>query len=38
MKVQNGVYFMGLLNFQIFFGLLEIPDIIFLGGGWGVER
>ena len=26
-KVQNGVYFWGLQKFQIFFGVLEIPDI-----------
>ena len=26
-KVQNGGYFGGLLKFQIFFGVLEIPDI-----------
>ena len=26
-KVQNGGYFFGLLKFQIFFGVLEIPDI-----------
>ena len=26
-KVQNGGYFLGLLKFQIFFGVLEIPDI-----------
>ena len=31
-KVQNGGYFWGLLKFQIFFGVLEIPDIFFLGG------
>ena len=29
-KVQNGGYFFELLKFQIFFGMLEIPDI--LGG------
>ena len=29
-NVQNGGYFWGLLEFQIFFGVLEIPDI-FLG-------
>ena len=29
-KVQNGGYFLGLLKFQIFFGMLEIPDIF-----WG---
>ena len=29
-KVQNGRYFFGLLKIQIFFGVLEIPDI-FLG-------
>ena len=26
-KVQNGEYFLGLLKFQIFFGVLEIPEI-----------
>ena len=26
-KVQNGGYVFGLLKFQIFFGVLEIPDI-----------
>ena len=26
-KVQNGGYFLGLLKFQILFGVLEIPDI-----------
>ena len=26
-SVQNGGYFLGLLKFQIFFGVLEIPDI-----------
>ena len=31
-KVQNGGYFWGLLKFQIFFGVLEIPDIF--GGEW----
>ena len=25
--VQNGGYFGGLVNFQILFGVLEIPDI-----------
>ena len=29
-NVQNGGHFLGLLKFQIFFGLLEIPDIF-----WG---
>ena len=29
-KVQNVGYFQGLLKFQIFFGVLEIPDIF-----WG---
>ena len=28
-KVQNRGYFFGLLKFQIFFGVLEIPDIFF---------
>ena len=32
-KVQNGGYFGGLLKFQIIFGVLEIPDIFFWGGG-----
>ena len=31
-KGQNGRYFLGLLKFQIFFGVLEIPDIF--GGEW----
>ena len=26
-KVQNGEYFLGLLKFQTFLGVLEIPDI-----------
>ena len=26
-KVQNGGYFLGLVKFQIFFGVLEIPDV-----------
>ena len=26
-KVQKGGYFAGLVKFQIFFGVLEIPDI-----------
>ena len=30
-KVQNWGFFWGLLKFQIFFGVLEIPDIF-----WGV--
>ena len=25
-KAQNGGYFLGLLKFQIIFGVLEIPD------------
>ena len=29
-KVQNGGYFLGLVKFQIFFGVREIPDIF-----WG---
>ena len=29
-KVQNGGYFLGLLKFHIFFGMLEIPH--FFGG------
>ena len=28
-KVQNGGYFLGLVKFQIFFGVREIPDIFF---------
>ena len=28
--------FLGLLKFQIFFGVLEIPDFFFWGGGGGV--
>ena len=28
-NVQNGEYFLGLLKFQIFFAVLEIPDIFF---------
>ena len=28
-------YFLGLLKFLIFFGVLDIPDIFFLGGGGG---
>ena len=32
-KVPNGRYFNGLLKFQIFFGVLEIPDIF-----WGESR
>ena len=32
-KVQYGKYFFTLLKFQIFFGVLEIPDIFFRG--WG---
>ena len=34
-KVQNGGNFLGLLKFLIFFGVLEIPDIFFVGGGGG---
>ena len=30
-KVQNRGYFLGLLKFQILFGVLEIPDIFFFG-------
>ena len=26
-------YFLGLLKFKIFFGVLQIPDIFFFGGG-----
>ena len=29
-KVQNGGYFWGLLKFQIFLGVLEIPDIFWV--------
>ena len=32
-KVQNRGYFLRLLKFQDFLGVLEIPDIFFLGGG-----
>ena len=32
-KVQNGGIFGGLLKIQIFFGVREIPDIFFWGGG-----
>ena len=28
-----GGLFLGLLKFQIFFGVPEIPDIFFFGGG-----
>ena len=28
-KVQNGGHIWGLVKFQIFFGVLEIPDIVF---------
>ena len=28
-KVQNGRYFFGLVKFQIFLGVLKIPDIFF---------
>ena len=30
-KVKNGGYFLGLLNFQIIFGVFEIPVIFW---GW----
>ena len=30
---QNGRIFWGLLKFQIFSGVLKIPDIFFRGGG-----
>ena len=33
--MQNGGYFLGLVKFQIFFGVLEIHDIFFWGGGGG---
>ena len=40
-KVQSVGYFMGLLKFQTFFWVLEIPDIFFFffwgGGGGGVN-
>ena len=36
-KVQTGGYFLGCSNFRYLFGVLEIPDIFFLGGG-GSER
>ena len=32
-KVQNRGYFLGLVRFQILLGVLEIPDILFFGGG-----
>ena len=32
-KLQNGGYFLGLLKFQMFFGVLEIPDISFRVNG-----
>ena len=31
-NVQNGGYFLGLLKFHIFFGVLEIPDIFGVNG------
>ena len=34
-KVQNREYIFGLLKFQMFFWVLEITDIFFLGGGGG---
>ena len=37
-KVHNWGYFWGLLQFQIYFGVLEIPDIFFFWGGGGGER
>ena len=42
-KVQNGGILGGLLKFQIFFGVLEIPDFCLFcfslgGGGGGGER
>ena len=42
-KVQNRGYFFGLPKIQIFFGVLETPDIFFFfflggGGGGGGER
>ena len=30
LKVQNGGYFLGLLKFQIFFGVFEIPNIFWV--------
>ena len=33
-EVQNWDIFLGLLKFQIFLGVLEIPDIF---GGWTVD-
>ena len=27
-KVENGGYFLGLLKFKIFLGVLEIPEIV----------
>ena len=32
-KIQNGGYFLGSLKFQIFFWVLEIPDIF-----WVMDR
>ena len=32
-KVPNERYFLGLVKFQIFFGMLEMTDIFFGGGG-----
>ena len=37
-KVQNGGYFGGLLKFQIFLGVLEIPIFFFFFFGGGDER
>ena len=31
-KVQNRGYFLGLLKFQIFFGVFDIPDIFVVNG------
>ena len=28
-EVQDGGYFLGLLKFQLYFGVLEIPDFFF---------
>ena len=33
-----GIFLGGLLKFQIFFGVLDIPDIFFFFGGGGGER
>ena len=37
-KVQKGDNFLGLLKFQIFFGVLEIPDTFFVVSGRCLAR